>query len=119
MSIDLLAILVTLVLGVAGFVVNTFIQRRNNSIKVIVQHRLERRQRTLEKLAVLIKLSDRDYLSMVLGLLDASSIEVGLEGKDHSECSSERSEAIRQVVEACASIRSMYCGSYPCLCVHF
>ena len=114
MNIDLLAILVTLVLGVAGFVVNSFIQRRNNSIKVIVQHRLERRQRTLEKLAVLIKLSDRDYLSMVLGLLDATSIEVGLEGKGHSECSSERSEAIRQVVEACASIRSMYCGSYPC-----
>ena len=114
MNIDLLAILVTLVLGVAGFVVNSFIQRRNNSIKVIVQHRLERRQRTLEKLAVLIKLSDRDYLSMVLGLLDATSIEVGLEGKGHSECSSERSEAIRQVVEACASIRSMYGGSYPC-----
>lgn len=114
MNIDLLAILVTLVLGVAGFIVNSFIQRRNNSIKVIVQHRLERRQRTLEKLAVLIKLSDRDYLSMVLGLLDATSIKVGLEGKGHSECSSERIEAIRQVVEACASIRSMYCGSYPC-----
>lgn len=114
MNIDLLAILVTLVLGVAGFVVNSFIQRRNNSIKVIVQHRLERRQRTLEKLAVLIKLSDRDYLSMVLGLLDATSIKVGLEGKGHSECSSERIEAIRQVVEACASIRSMYCGSYSC-----
>mgnify|MGYP004614835875 CR=1 FL=1 len=114
MSIDLLAILVTLVLGVAGFVVNSFIQRRNNSIKVIVQHRLERRQRTLEKFAVLIKLSDKDYLSMVLGLLDAASTEEGFEGKDHSECSSERSEAIRQIVEACASIRSMYCGSYPC-----
>lgn len=114
MSIDLLAILVTLVLGVAGFVVNSFIQRRNNSIKVIVQHRLERRQRTLEKLAVLIKLSDRDYLSMVLGLLDAASTEEGFEGKDHSECSSERSEALRQVVEACASIRAMYCGSYSC-----
>lgn len=114
MNIDLLAILVTLVLGVAGFVVNSFIQRRNNSIKVIVQHRLERRQRTLEKLSVLIKLSDRAYLSMVLGLIDATSIKVDLEGKDHSECSSERSEAIRQVVEACASIRSMYGGSYPC-----
>lgn len=114
MSTDLLAILVTFVLGVAGFIVNSFIQRRNNSIKVIVQHRLERRQRTLEKLSVLIKLSDRDYLSMVLGLIDATSIKVDLEGKDHSECSSERSEAIRQVVEACASIRSMYGGSYPC-----
>mgnify|MGYP007106304931 CR=1 FL=1 len=114
MNIDLLAILVTLVLGVAGVVVNSFIQRRNNSIKVIVQHKLERRQRTLEKLSVLIKLSDRDYSSMVLGLLDAASTEAGFEGKDHSECSSERSEATRQVVEACASIRSMYCGSYPC-----
>ena len=81
---------------------------------MIVQHRLERRQRTLEKLSVLIKLSDRDYLSMVLGLLDATSIKVDLEGKDHSECSSERSEATRQVVEACASIRAMYCGSYSC-----
>lgn len=72
MNIDLLAILVTLVLGVAGFIVNSFIQRRNNSIKVIVQHRLERRQRTLEELSVLIKLSDRGCLSMVLGLLDAA-----------------------------------------------
>lgn len=43
---------------------------------MIVQHRLERRQRTLEKLSVLIKLSDRDYLSMVLGLIDATSIKV-------------------------------------------
>jgi len=68
-----------LVLGVAGFIVNSFIQRRNNSIKVVVQHRLERRQRTLEKLAVLIKLSDRDYLSMVLGLIEADSIGVGFE----------------------------------------
>lgn len=114
MSTDLLAILVTLVLGVAGFIVNSFIQRRNNSIKVIVQHRLERRQRTLEKLSVLIKLSDRDYLSMVLGLLDVASTEEGFEEKSLTECSSERSEAIRQAVEACASIRSMYCGSYPC-----
>lgn len=114
MSIDLLAILVTLVLGVAGFIVNSFIQRRNNSIKVIVQHRLERRQRTLENLAVLIKLSDRDYLSSVLGLIDAASMEDGFEGKSRAECSSERSESLRQVVEACASIRTMYCGSYSC-----
>lgn len=114
MNTDLLAILVTLVLGVAGFIVNSFIQRRNNSIKVIVQHRLERRQRTLEKLSVLMKLSDRDYLSMVLGLLDVASTEEGFEEKSLTECSRERIEAIRQVVEACASIRSMYCGSYPC-----
>lgn len=109
-----MAILVTLVLGVAGFVVNSFIQRRNNSIKVIVQHRLERRQRTLEDLAVLIKLSDRDYLSSVLGLIDATLIEEGFKEKSRAECSSERSEALRQVVEACASIRAMYCGSYSC-----
>lgn len=114
MNIDLLAILVTLVLGVAGFVVNSFIQRRNNSIKVIVQHRLERRQRTLENLAVLIKLSDRDYLSSVLGLIDAALIEEGFKEKSRAESSSERSEALRQVVEVCASIRAMYCGSYPC-----
>lgn len=98
----------------AGFVVNSFIQRRNNSIKVIVQHRLERRQRTLEDLAVLIKLSDRDYLSSVLGLIDAALIEEGFKEKSRAECSSERSEALRQVVEACASIRAMYCGSYSC-----
>lgn len=114
MSTDLLAILVTLVLGVAGFIVNSFIQRRNNSIKVIVQHRLERRQRTLENLEVLIKLSDRDYLSSVLGLIDAALIEEGFKEKSRAECSSERSEALRQVVEACASIRAMYCGSYSC-----
>lgn len=114
MNIDLLAILVTLVLGVAGFIVNSFIQRRNNSIKVIVQHRLERRQRTLENLVVLIKLSDRDYLSSVPGLIDAALIEEGFKEKSRAECSSERSESLRQVVEACASIRAMYCGSYSC-----
>ena len=114
MNIDLLAILVTLVLGVAGFIINSLIQRRNNSIKVIVQHRLERRQMTLEKLAVLMELSDRDYLSMVLGLVDAALEGNGSEEGDCSEYVAVRREALCRVVEACSSIRSMYCGSYPC-----
>ena len=81
---------------------------------MIVQHRLERRQGTLEKLAVLIKLSDRDYLSLILGLIDVTLEGDVSGGSDCLEDAAVRREALCKVVGACASIRSMYCGSYPC-----
>lgn len=46
----------------------------------------------------LVELSDGDYSSMVLGSLDAASLEEGFEGK-RTGFGSERIEAIRQVVE--------------------
>lgn len=68
----------------------------------------------MEKLAVLMRLSDRDYLSSVLGLIDVVS-KGDVSGEcDCLEYAAVRREVLCQVVEACASIRSMYCGSYPC-----
>lgn len=43
MNISLLTVLVTLLLGILGFIVNTYLQRQNNSIDVITKNRIERR----------------------------------------------------------------------------
>lgn len=41
--ISIITICVTVLLGVAGFLINTYMQRKNNSITVITSYRLERR----------------------------------------------------------------------------
>lgn len=38
MNISLLTVLVTLLLGILGFIVNTYLQRQNNSIDVITKN---------------------------------------------------------------------------------
>lgn len=42
----IITVLTTLLLGVLGFIVNTLLQRRNNSIKIITQYRIERKNKT-------------------------------------------------------------------------
>ena len=44
--ISLIAVCVTLLLGVIGFIINSFIQRKSNSISVITKTRLNRREKT-------------------------------------------------------------------------
>ncbi len=63
--ISLITIAVTLILGVAGFCVNTYLQRRNNSIHIITQKRVDRRTKALENVAVILRCSDLNYLKVM------------------------------------------------------
>ena len=60
--ISIIVICVTLLLGVTGFIINSFVQRKSNSINVITKTRLARREKTKELMAKMIKLSNIDYL---------------------------------------------------------
>lgn len=50
-----------MILGILGFIVNTLLQRRNNSIKVITQYRIDRKDTTQEITARLLTYTDRHY----------------------------------------------------------
>lgn len=52
---------VTMILGVLGFIVNTVLQRKNNSIKIITQYRIDRKNTTQEITAKLLTYTDRHY----------------------------------------------------------
>ena len=57
----LITVFVTMFLGVAGFVVNTILQRKNNSIKIITQYRIDRKNATQEITAKLLAYTDPHY----------------------------------------------------------
>ena len=90
----LIAICVTLLLGVTGFIINSFVQRKSNSINVITKTRLARREKTKELMAKMIKLSNIDYLDF-------------LEKKEHKE-------VISSLAEVTSEIRSEYSSVFPC-----
>ena len=60
--ISIITICVTLLLGVAGFIINTYMQRKNNSITVITGYRLERRKKMVELVSILLANSDPYYI---------------------------------------------------------
>ena len=68
MNISLLTVLVTLLLGILGFIVNTYLQRQNNSIDIITKNRMERRTKTQEIMAIFIKYVDYNSLSSIVAL---------------------------------------------------
>lgn len=57
----LITVSTTLILGVLGFVVNSVMQRKNNSIKIITQYRLDRQKTTQDITARLLTYTDRHY----------------------------------------------------------
>ena len=65
--ISIISICVTLFLGMIGFIVNTLIQRKNNSIQVITKKRLERRDKIQQLSSNILTLSDIDVLSFQNG----------------------------------------------------
>ena len=82
--ISIIAVCATFMIGIIGFIVNTFMQRKNNSIKVITGHRLERRKRMQSLIAELLMNSDPFLLNMltndelkreIVGKLTASANE--------------------------------------------
>ena len=92
--ISIIAICVTLLLGVTGFIINSFVQRKSNSISVITKTRLARREKTKALMAKMLKLSSLDYLD----ILDDS----------------DKKEIIASLVETVSEIRSEYTETYDC-----
>ena len=92
--ISIIAICVTLLLGVTGFIINSFVQRKSNSINVITKTRLARREKTKELMAKMIKLSNVDYLD-------------SLEKEEHKE-------VIASLIEVTSEIRSEYSSVFIC-----
>ena len=62
--IPIITVCVTLLLGILGFIVNSLIQRKSNSIQVITKTRLARREKSKTLLSNIIKLSDPIYLDI-------------------------------------------------------
>ena len=54
----LITVSVTMILGILGFIVNTVLQRKNNSIKIITQYRINRKTTTQEITAKLLAYTD-------------------------------------------------------------
>lgn len=92
--IAIVTVCVTLLLGVGGFIINSLIQRKSNSISVITKTRLARREKTKSLMARMIKLSDKRFLD----ILDE-------EGKNN---------VISSLAEVSAEIRSEYTKTYAC-----
>ena len=92
--ISIIAICVTLLLGVSGFIINSFVQRKSNSINVITKTRLARREKTKELMAKMIKLSNISYLD-------------SLDKKEHKDI-------ISSLTEVTSIIRSEYSSVFPC-----
>lgn len=92
--ISIVSVCVTLLLGVAGLIFNSYVQRKTHSISVITKTRLARREKTKDLLAKMIKLSDTVYLDC----LDEK----------------EKKDVISSLAEVSSMIRSEYTGTYPC-----
>lgn len=49
--VSIISICATILLGIIGYVANAYNQRKNDRIKVIVQHRLDRRSLTIKSVS--------------------------------------------------------------------
>ena len=61
-TISIISICATVVLGIVGFIINSCLQRKTNSIDIITRKRLERRDRLQELSAKILSVSDPDVL---------------------------------------------------------
>lgn len=93
MNISLLTVLVTLLLGILGFIVNTYLQRQNNSIDVITKNRIERRTKTQEIMATFIKYADYNSIKSVIAL-------------------NKQNDAIQELYTNYATLRSLYTNTF-------
>ncbi len=93
MNISLLTVLVTLLLGILGFIVNTYLQRQNNSIDVITKNRIERRTRTQEIMATFIKYADYNSIKSIIAL-------------------NKQNETIQDLYTNYATLRSLYTNTF-------
>lgn len=89
----IITVSVTLVLGIIGFIVNTLLQRKNNSIKIITQYRIDRKNSTQEITAKLLSYTDYHFY---MSLTDE-----------------EKRENVQNIVKEVANLRSVYYFSFP------
>ena len=89
MNISLLTVLVTLLLGILGFIVNTYLQRQNNSIDIITKNRMERRTKTQEIMASFMKYADYNSIKSTIAL-------------------NKQNEAIQELYNNYSTLRSLY-----------
>lgn len=89
----IITVLVTLVLGIIGFIVNTLLQRKNNSIKIITQYRIDRKNSTQQTTAKLLAYTDYHYYT--------------------SLTDEEKRKNVQNIVNEVASLRSVYYFSFP------
>lgn len=89
----IITVSVTLILGIIGFIVNTLLQRKNNSIKIITQYRIDRKNSTQEITAKLLSYTDYHFY---MSLTDE-----------------EKRENVQNIVKEVANLRSVYYFSFP------
>ena len=63
--ICIITVSVTLILGIIGFVFNSFLQRKNNSIEIITKKRLERRDKLQALSSKILAITDILYLEQL------------------------------------------------------
>ena len=93
--ISIITICVTFVLGILGLIANSLIQRKSNSIKIITQHRLDRRAETQRIAATVIKYTDPEMIKLL-------------------KTEEEKDNAAREIIEGVSRLRSMYFREYKC-----
>ncbi len=93
--ISIITVCVTFILGILGLIFNSLIQRKSNSIKIVTQHRMDRRNETQKIAATIIKYSDPKMIS----LLDTAE---------------EKESAIKEIIEVESRLRAIYFRSYEC-----
>ncbi len=93
MNISLLTVLVTLLLGILGFIVNTYLQRQNNSIDIITKNRIERRTKTQEIMSTFVKYADYNSIKSIIAL-------------------NKQNEAIQELYTNYATLRSLYTNTF-------
>lgn len=88
----IITVTTTMLLGVLGFIVNTFIQRKNNSIKIITQYRIDRKNTTQEITAKLLSYTDLHYYE--------------------SLTTEEKNKNVQNIVTEISKLRSIYYFSF-------
>ena len=88
----ILTVSVTMILGVLGFIVNTVLQRKNNSIKIITQYRIDRKNATQDITAKLLCYTDYHYYE--------------------SLTNEEKKQNIKMIVAEISKLRSIYYFSF-------
>ena len=89
----LITVSVSMILGILGFVVNTIMQRKSNSIKVITQYRVDRKNATHEITSKLLAYTDYHFY----------------ESLDDDE----KKKNVQNIVIEISRLRSIYYFSFP------
>ncbi len=88
-----ISIFATFLVGVLGIVVNAYYQRKNNSIRIITEKRIERRGKTHDLVTQILHYSDLNYLEYV-------------------DSDDERKRVIDKLSKSVSNLRAIYTGTF-------